>query len=45
MPGDPKSYMSFGMTLRERFEIVNAAAFGTSGNKPDNYLKRWARPA
>jgi hypothetical protein len=38
MPGDPKSYMSFGMTLRERFESVNAAAFGTSGNKPDNYL-------
>jgi hypothetical protein len=38
MPGDPKSYMSFGMTLRERFESVLAAAFGTGGNKPDNYL-------
>ena len=38
MPGDPKSYVSFGMTLRERFESVNAVAFGTGGNKPDNYL-------
>lgn len=38
IPGVPKSYVSFGMTLRERFEGVNAAAFGTAGNKPDNYL-------
>ena len=38
MPGDPKSYISFGMTLRERFESVNAQSFGIGGTKPDNYL-------
>lgn len=38
MPGDPKSFVSLGMTLRERFEHVDANAFGTSGNKADNYL-------
>ena len=38
MPGDPKSYVSLGMTLRERFESVNAQSFGTSGARPDNYL-------
>src|SRR6478735_3051327 len=38
MPGDPKSYMSFGATLRERFEGLNAQNFGVGGTKPDNYL-------
>lgn len=38
MPGDPASYVSFGATLRERFESVSTAAFGTGTNKPDNYL-------
>jgi hypothetical protein len=37
-PGDPRSYISFGMTLRERFESVNAQAFGIGGAKADNYL-------
>ncbi|MFK4727329.1 hypothetical protein ABIE89_008429 [Bradyrhizobium niftali] len=38
MPGDPKTYLSLGMTLRERFESVNASAFGIGGSKSDNYL-------
>ena len=38
IPGDPKTYLSLGMTLRERFESVNAAAFGVGGSKSDNYL-------
>ena len=38
MPGDPKSYVSFGITLRERFESVNAQSFGVGGVRPDNYL-------
>ena len=38
MPWDPKSYMSFGATLRERFESVNAAGFGVGGTKSDNYV-------
>ncbi|MCC8940313.1 alginate export family protein [Bradyrhizobium sp. Arg68] len=38
MPGDPQTYLSLGMTLRERFESVNAAAFGIGGSKSDNYL-------
>ncbi len=38
MPWDPKSYMSFGATLRERFESVNAAGFGVGGAKSDNYV-------
>jgi hypothetical protein len=37
MPGDPKSYVSFGMTLRERFESLKAQNFGI-GARPDNYL-------
>ena len=35
---DPKSYVSLGLTLRERFELNDAPAFGTGGNKGDNYL-------
>jgi hypothetical protein len=30
-PDDPKSYVSFGLDLRERFESVNAASFGVRG--------------
>jgi Alginate export len=37
-PGDPYSYVSFGMTLRERFESLNAQSFGTGGATPDNHL-------
>jgi hypothetical protein len=40
VPGDPKSYLSLGLTWRDRFEHVDAAAFGTSGNSTDNYLIR-----
>lgn len=35
---DPKSYISLGATLRERFESNNAPAFGTAGVPSDNYL-------
>ena len=38
MPGDPKSYISLGATLRERFESVNTAGFGVGGTKSDNYV-------
>jgi hypothetical protein len=38
IPGDPKSYVSLGMTLRERFESAAAANFGVGGTKADNYL-------
>lgn len=38
LPGDRHSYVSFGMTLRERFESLNSQAFGVGGTKPDNYL-------
>lgn len=34
----PKSYVSLGLTLRERFELNDAPAFGTGSNKSDNYL-------
>jgi hypothetical protein len=30
-PDDPKSYVSLGLDLRERFESVNAASFGVRG--------------
>ena len=35
---DPKSYVSLGLTVRERFELNDAALFGISGNKGDSYL-------
>lgn len=35
---DPKSYISLGATLRERFEINNAAGFGTGNTPGDSYL-------
>ena len=39
LPGDDgRRYVSFGATLRERFESNDAAAFGTSGNRSDSYV-------
>lgn len=38
IPGDPKSYLSFGATIRERYEFNDAASFGTSDKKRDGYL-------
>lgn len=35
---DPKSYISLGATLRERFESNNAAGFGTSNTPSDSYF-------
>src|SRR5882724_9426619 len=35
---DPKSYVSLGLTLRERFELNDTPAFGIAGNKADHYL-------
>jgi len=37
-PYDPKTYLSFGANLRERFEANNAASFGTGPNHSANYL-------
>ncbi|MGJ5019211.1 alginate export family protein [Bradyrhizobium oligotrophicum] len=36
--GVPQSYVSFGMTLRERFESLDAASFGIGGAKPDQHV-------
>ncbi|HVJ35961.1 MAG TPA: alginate export family protein [Terriglobia bacterium] len=38
IPGDPKSYLSLGATVRERYEYNDAPAFGTGGKKADGYL-------
>ena len=35
---DPKTYLSFGATVRERFESNNAVNFGTGRNQNANYL-------
>lgn len=35
---DPKSYISLGATLRERFETNDAASFGTAKTASDSYL-------
>jgi len=35
---DPKSYVSLGLTVRERFELNDAPSFGSAGNKADSYL-------
>src|SRR4029077_11063830 len=37
-PYDPNSYLSFGQTVRERFESNNAPSFGGGDNKGDSYL-------
>jgi hypothetical protein len=36
--GDPASYLSFGLNLRERLEYNDAVGFGTGGNRQDSYL-------
>jgi hypothetical protein len=36
--GDPQRYLSFGATLRERFESNDAAALGTGGRRDDAYV-------
>jgi hypothetical protein len=35
---DPKRYLSFGVTLRERFESADPPLFGTVGGKHQDYL-------
>ena len=35
---DPKTYLSFGLNIRERFETNNAPSFGTGTNRNLNYL-------
>ncbi|MGH6881485.1 MAG: alginate export family protein [Hypericibacter sp.] len=37
-PTDPHSYISFGLTNRERFESNHAPNFGTGGSSGDSYL-------
>jgi len=37
-PYDPKTYLSFGGNLRERFEANNAANFGVGANHNQNYV-------
>ena len=37
-PNDPKSYLSLGLTLRERSETNNAPSFGVGNNPNDSYL-------
>jgi hypothetical protein len=35
---DPKTYLSLGANLRERFEFNDAVAFGTGSNQSDSYI-------
>ncbi|MFC0242404.1 alginate export family protein [Rhodopseudomonas telluris] len=35
---DPKSYISLGATVRQRFESNDAAGFGTAGTRSDSYF-------
>ncbi len=37
-PSDPKSYVSLGATLRERYEFNNGESFGTGHTPTDAYL-------
>jgi hypothetical protein len=37
-PNDPKTYLSFGADIRERFEANDAAVFGVSPNRNNDYL-------
>jgi hypothetical protein len=37
-PDDPKTYLSFGADVRERFETNDAAGFGTGPNRSANYV-------
>jgi alginate export protein len=36
--GDPKTYLSFGADLRERFESDDAVNFGVGGTRPQSYV-------
>jgi hypothetical protein len=42
-PGDPESYLSFGLTLRERFEDNDAADFGVGHVPNQEYLLQRAQ--
>ena len=35
---DPANYLSFGLNLRERFELNNAALFGLGSGRDDSYV-------
>src|SRR5208282_1117429 len=37
-PGDPKTYLSLGADVRERFEANDTAGFGTAPNRNNDYL-------
>ncbi len=36
--GDPKTYLSFGLGVRERFEANDAAGFGLGGERADDHV-------
>ena len=42
-PADPESYVSFGLTVRERFESNGAPSFGIGGVAHDSYLLQRAQ--
>jgi hypothetical protein len=42
-PSDPQSYVSFGATVRERFESNGAPSFGIGGVEHDSYLLQRAQ--
>ncbi|WP_442981302.1 alginate export family protein [Rhizobium sp. S152] len=42
-PGDPDSYVSLGLTLRERYEINTAPGFGIGDGARDSYLLQRAQ--
>jgi hypothetical protein len=37
-PGDPKTYLSLGADLRERFEADDTAGFGIAPDRNNDYL-------
>jgi len=42
--GDPNTYLSFGLTVRERFEGLDAARFGIAPGRNNNYLLSRVEP-
>lgn len=42
-PGNPNSYVSFGFTLRERYEVNTAPGFGIGGGSRESYLLQRAQ--
>nr|WP_307008528.1 alginate export family protein [Agrobacterium tumefaciens] len=42
-PDDPESYISFGFTLRERYEVNTAPGFGIGADARDSYLLQRAQ--